>query len=54
MGSLNLRNFVGLIGWKVYVWGIWYKNIRIADTLDRRTAINLGVYLDGRHIRQKK
>ena len=49
MGSTTLRNLIGTIGWKMYVWGHWYHNKNISDKLTLDVCENLGVYLRESH-----
>ncbi len=48
MGNINIRYFIGQIGWKIYKWGCWYRNKKMLKLLDKDTATNLGYYLTNR------
>ena len=54
MGKTNLRNFIGYIGWKIYVWGMWYRNDIVSKKLNKDVAVNLGYYLSKNEELKKK
>jgi hypothetical protein len=46
MGKFNLRHVLGLLGWRLYVWGYWCDNKDMQSLLDKETAENLGYFLN--------